>query len=44
MILMVDKTKCLSCFNTWMPKIWLAWATLSEEKLSWAACKIYNIF
>jgi len=25
------------------PNFWLAWAELSEEKLSWTAYKIYNI-
>ena len=24
------------------PTFWVAWATLSEEELSWAACKICN--
>lgn len=25
------------------PTYWRAWATLSEEELPWATCKIYNI-
>lgn len=25
------------------PTFWLALAVLSEEEMSWAACKIYNI-
>lgn len=27
----------------WVSKIWFAWAILSEEELSWAIYKIYNI-
>lgn len=41
------------CLSRWMlvlvplkhgyPTFWLALAVLSEEEMSWAACKIYNI-
>ena len=33
-------TYCLIC---WRPTFWLATSSLSEEKLSWTACKIYHI-